>query len=90
MLGKLLLILSCPESVRLQKEFSPRLNAAFSTLEVQLTWCPYLDSRKEKSDEQSRRQYVVCTDLNKAFGILSRSDLYTMSKLLGCPETLLS
>jgi len=45
---------------------------------------------QEKSVEQSRSLYVVFIDLTKAFDTVSRSGLYNILKLLGCPETLLS
>jgi len=45
---------------------------------------------QEKSIEQSRPLHVVFIDLTKAFDTVSRSSLYNILKLLGCPETLLS
>jgi len=45
---------------------------------------------QEKSIEKSRPLYVVFIDLTKAFDTVSRSGLYSILKLLGCPETLLS
>ena len=45
---------------------------------------------QEKSVEQSRPLYVVFIDVTKAFDTVSRSGLYNILKLLGCPETLLS
>ena len=45
---------------------------------------------QEKSVEQSHPLYVAFIDLTKAFDTVSRSALYNILKLLGCPETLLS
>jgi len=45
---------------------------------------------QEKTVEQSRPLYVVFIDLTKSFDTVSRSGLYNILKLLGCPETLLS
>ena len=44
----------------------------------------------EKNVEQSIPLYVVFIYLTKAFDTVSRSGLYNILKLLGCPETLLS
>jgi len=49
-----------------------------------------LIQHQEESVGQSRPLYVVFIDLTKAFDAVSRSGLYKILKLLGCPETLLS
>jgi len=88
--GRFLLVSSCPESVRLLKEFYLRVNVTFALFRSTSDMVFSLRQLQEKSVEQSRPLHVVFIDLTKAFDTVSRSGLYNILKLLGCPEMLLS